>query len=302
MNEQEKPKENLLDFIGYHEKWHANAQKNSRKRYYFNQNDFLIEEIFKRIGVEKGFFVEFGAWDGIFGSNTRKLYQEGWKGILIEPEKQKFSNLQKNYGTDKDVITLNCMVDTEKNLFDDIVSPYVKNKINFCSIDIDGLDLEVFETFENFLPDVVCIEGGQMLNPMYKERLPVSISKNNIQQGIYIMNEAFENKGYKMLCTFQDSFFIKQEYYHLFNVKNDIFELYLDGLLAYPRLPWIKQKLHENNLKNEIVDLILKSTDNISARASDELKQNWVDNNYEKIKNTVEKIRTKYLTFKNKNL
>ena len=51
-----------------------------------------------------------------------------------------------------------------------------------------------------------------------------------------------------------------------------------------------------------LIDLILKSTDNISARASDELKQNWVDNNYEKIKNTVEKIRTKYLTFKNKNL
>lgn len=305
-----EPKEDLLDFIGYHEKWHGNVQKQTRKPYSFNQNDFLIEEIFKRIGVEKGFFVEFGAWDGIKGSNTRKLYLEGWKGILIEPEKQRFANLKKNYEMDKEMTVLNCFIDTGQNLFDDedgenlfddVVAPYVKDKINFCSIDVDGLDLEIFETFKVFLPDVVCIEGGQLLSPLYKERLPVSISKNNIQQGIYVMNEAFENKGYKLLCTFQDSFFIKKEYYHLFNTKDDLFELYLDGLLAYPRLTWLKQKLYENNLKNEIIDLIFKTTQNISLYDSSEQKEKWVDENYKTIKETIEKIRTKYLISKDKN-
>ena len=49
-------KENLLDFVGYHEKWHGEPQS-YRKKYQFNQNDFLIEEIFKRIGVEGGTIV-----------------------------------------------------------------------------------------------------------------------------------------------------------------------------------------------------------------------------------------------------
>ena len=55
-------KENLLDYVGYREKWHA-AVQNFRKPAQFNQNDPLVEEIFKRLGTKNGFFVEFGAWD-----------------------------------------------------------------------------------------------------------------------------------------------------------------------------------------------------------------------------------------------
>jgi len=284
-------KENLLDFIGYHKKWHGNVQ-DFRKPYEFNQNDYLIEEIFRRLDIEDGFFVEFGAWDGIVGSNTRKLFQRGWRGVLIEPEEKRFTGLQENYGNEARVSILKSFIGVEDNLFDEVVGYHVDDKINFCSIDIDGLDLEVFETIERFLPDVVCIEGGQMLNPTFKDRLPIETAKQNIQQGLYVMNESFESRGYKLLCTYQDSFFIKEEYYNLFNVKEDIFELYLDGILAYPRLPWIKQRLLSVGLKNEVVEIILKQTSFCHGHANEREKVRWVDENYSIISEVVEKIRS----------
>tara|TARA_R110000824_G_scaffold158320_3_gene332129 strand:+ start:1236 stop:2144 length:909 start_codon:yes stop_codon:yes gene_type:complete len=283
-------KENLLDFVGYHKKWHGNVQ-DFRQPYKFNQNDYIIEEIFHRIGIEKGFFVEFGAWDGVFGSNTRKLFLSGWNGILIEPDDKRFSNLQNNYRNDEGVITLKSFIDLKDNLFDDVVGKFVTDKINFCSIDIDGLDVEVFETIKIHLPDVVCIEGGQMLNPIRKSRLPPDVAKHNIQQSLYVMNEIFQSRGYKLLCTYQDSFFIKEEYYHLFNVKEDIFELYLDGILSYPRLPWIQQQLNSVGLKNELLEIIYRKVPLCSARASVQEKVRWSDEQYSAISQVIEEIR-----------
>ena len=43
-------------------------------------NDGIIEKIFNITGFKKR-FLEFGAWDGIHGCNSRKLVMEGWTGI-----------------------------------------------------------------------------------------------------------------------------------------------------------------------------------------------------------------------------
>lgn len=293
-------KENLLDFVGYHEKWHGQPQSH-RKKYEFNQNDFLIEEIFKRIGVEGGTFVEFGAWDGIKGSNTRKLFLNGWGGILIEPEEDRFNDLQKNYLNTPNVITINSFVTSDgSTTFDNLVNDYVTDGIDFCSIDIDGLDLDVFEAIEKHLPTVVCIEGGQMLSPVYQERLPIEISSENMQQGLFIMNKSFEEKGYKILCSYQDTFFIKKEHYHLFNTTDDLIELYLDGILAYPRIPWILQKISEVNsifgvsLSNDFLLYVTRDVPYCHPQAPTEHKILWVNENYSNIVKNIENIRQTY--------
>lgn len=284
-------KEDLLDFVGYHPKWHGQVQR-SRREYEYNQNDYLIEEIFRRIGVTSGFFVEFGAWDGIYGSNTRKLFKEGWSGILIEPDETRFNNLQNNYSDNQEVTTLNTLITTSgDDIFDNVVDQYVSGVIDFCSIDIDGMDLDVFETIEKHLPNVICIEGGQMLNPTHGKRLPTNISKHNIQQGIRVMNDSFEKKGYKLICTYQDSFFVKEEYYGMFNVKEDLIDLYLDGILAYPRIPWILDTLSKVGLTNDVLEYIMSNVSYCHPQASSEQKSQWVDENYSNICEIVEKIR-----------
>jgi len=256
-------------------------------------NDGIIEYIFKKLRINNGIFVEFGAWDGIKNSNCRKLLEEGWNGIFIESNISKYNNLVNNYKKYKHIYCCNNFVGFEGSAkFDNIVDPYLNGKqIDFCSIDIDGLDLEVFETFEKYLPTVVCIEGGQMLEPNH-ERVPKSISKNNIQQSLYVIDQSFKNKGYRLLCSYQDSFFVKEKYFNLFDVSQKIEDIYLDGLESHHRrLPWILKTIKTCGLRNKIVKEILKRS-NYDKYGYDKRKE-WSVKEKSLVKEIIKEMRIK---------
>jgi FkbM family methyltransferase len=46
--------------------------------------------------IQNGFFVEAGALDGLFMSNTKLLEDLGWNGLLVEPSKKAADNCRKN--------------------------------------------------------------------------------------------------------------------------------------------------------------------------------------------------------------
>jgi len=257
-------------------------------------NDGIIEEIFKIIGIEKGFFVEFGAWDGIKESNTRNLFDHGWQGIFIEGDRRRFKKLSKNYKKNERIVCLHKMISYNRSLsgefFDDIMSSFLKNnKIDFCSIDVDGRDLQVFNTFKKYFPTVICIEGGQMLHPFHKE-IKSRFAKRNIQQSLKVMVDLFESKGYKLLCTYQYSFFIKKEFYSKFNVNPNLIDLYFSGLKAIPRrIPFIQKCCDRVGLKNSIVDEILKRTSFEEYRW--ERRKEWVSEKIDEIFDAINKVK-----------
>ena len=291
--------ENLLDWIGYHDKWHGTVQ-NSRVPYTYSPNEHLIEEIFRRLGIREGTCVEFGAWDGVCNSNTKRLIDRGWHSIQIEADTSKFQQLQETYRSNKRVRCINRTVDTQNNLFDDITGHDLgqfgrKGHIDFCSIDIDGHDVEVFETFTRNLPTVVCIEGGQMLYPFHPP-VPSHIAQNNVQQSLATMHNIFARKGYRLLCTYQDSFFIKEEFYYLFDVSSNLMNLYLDGLEAFPKIPWIHKKLEEVGISNEILEAIIAKVtrsifDFVKLKGTKAHKMIWVDQNYDIILEALQHYR-----------
>jgi FkbM family methyltransferase len=47
-------------------------------------------------GVQKGFFVDVGAYDGEFINNTKYFEEKGWEGICIEPNPKVFEKLKIN--------------------------------------------------------------------------------------------------------------------------------------------------------------------------------------------------------------
>jgi FkbM family methyltransferase len=71
----------------------------------YEQDSWLNENVFK--GQREGIFVEIGAYDGVIGSNTYFYEKElGWKGVCIEPIKERYDELVKN----RNCICLNCCV------------------------------------------------------------------------------------------------------------------------------------------------------------------------------------------------
>jgi len=261
-------------------------------KYSSTGNDGIIEKIFDILGLKPGFFVEFGALDGIKGSNCKKLHDEGWEGLFIESSAEKFELLKKNYENEEKVVCVNAHIDNKENLFDDIVKNHVKKGIDFCAIDIDGLDVEIFETFNDFLPTVVCIEGGQMLEPL-SGRVPEVVASGNVQQSLKTMVDIFEEKGYKLLCTYQDSFFIKKEYYDLFSVSEDLVEQYLDGLIAiHRRMPWIQFTLNYYSIKNKLINYILLNSN--YYQYGYENRKKWAVEQEELTLKNIQELKNKY--------
>ena len=66
-------------------------------KYFLNNYSQYLQDIFVKIYSDKkqGFFVEVGAFDPYTHSNTALLEEEGWNGILIEPNPSQFDRLKK---------------------------------------------------------------------------------------------------------------------------------------------------------------------------------------------------------------
>ena len=250
-------------------------------------NDGIIEKIFDTLNVKNGTFIEFGAWDGIKRANCRKLFLEGWSGIFIESNPLRYIQLWWNYRNSRNIRTIFSKVKNKgKYKLDNLVKS--EKKIDFISIDIDGLDFSIFESINKLSPLVFCIEGGQMLDP-YHPRVPQEIEKQNIQQSLNVIKDIAEKKNYKILCTYQDTFLIRSDLSKLFQIDENIDRLYVNGLEAsYNRLPWIKRVLKIANLENKIINSILDSTE--FEKYGYDKRKIWAKENKSLIINAIKKL------------
>jgi hypothetical protein len=74
----------------------ANLAQFRRNVYSQNGEDGVIAEIFQRLpDATPKWYVEFGAWDGRYGSNRYALALAGWRGVMIEGDTRRFERLQR---------------------------------------------------------------------------------------------------------------------------------------------------------------------------------------------------------------
>src|SRR5262249_40846403 len=66
------------------------------KVYSQNDEDGIIQEIFRRVGVHHRTFVEFGVETGL-ECNTAKLLVEGWEGLWIEANASSAAKIRVNF-------------------------------------------------------------------------------------------------------------------------------------------------------------------------------------------------------------
>ena len=195
-------------------------------------HDGIIKKIMKEINIKKGFFVEFGGWDGIYLSNCRNLYNNGWNGCFIEADSNKYNTLVENY-KNSNVICLNKYVfptQLEGDTVDMLHKQYLNNiDVDLLSIDIDGRDYEILENLE-MKPKLIIIEGGFLFHPSVRTKIPYDEAKDNVQQPLYVMFELAKKKGYTPICFNQDSFLLRNDLYENYtyfkNIKNDCYTLW----------------------------------------------------------------------------
>lgn len=191
--------------------------------------DGIIEEIFNRLNIKNGNCVEFGGGDGITCSNTRNLIDKGWSGCFIEFKEESYCKLQKNYSLNKNVICIKKYINQNgDDTLDNILYKNFNKKIDLISIDIDGCDYEIFNSINKFLPTLFIVECNPYRNPLDSNYY--GYCKNHIQESLFIFNKLAESKNYKLICYTQNIFFIKNEFFNLFHVSDNLLDHFLCGL------------------------------------------------------------------------
>ena len=220
-------------------------------------HDGIIQKIMLELGINSGVFIEFGAWDGIFLSNCRNLFENGWNGCFIEADNNKYLTLLKNY-EDTDILCLNKFVYPtilEGDTIDTIHKEYMNDiDIDLLSIDIDGRDYEILEHME-LKPKIIIIEGGFSFHPCLKTKIPYNEAKDNIQQPLFVLFELAKKKGYTPIVFNQDTFLLRNDLYethsYFKNIKNDCCTLWKSAF--YNIFNKSERGFHINNRKNNYI-------------------------------------------------
>ena len=159
--------------------------------------DMILERFLE--GKEKGFFVDIGAHHPIRFSNTYHFYKKGWRGINIdatpgsmnafkkirpedtnieigitskeeeltyyiftEPALNTFSEERVKFLNEETPFKLKNTVKVKTKTLGQILEEYIPNgkEIDFITIDVEGLDLEILQTnnWEKYKPVFILIE------------------------------------------------------------------------------------------------------------------------------------------------
>jgi hypothetical protein len=239
--------------------------------------DGVIAKILAMLPELDRWCVEFGAWDGIYLSNVRRLIEEeGYSAILIEGDKKKFESLRINYANNNSVATVNRFVgfNVEDGL-DKILSSYsIPNNFDFLSIDVDGNDYHIWKAINEFRPKVICVE----FNPTIPSEVNfVQTPDPGINQGCSLLSldELARSKRYELVCVLRhNAIFVDQSYFPKFEISNNQpevlrkdlsnitwFFLGYDGtvhLAGSRRMHW-HNKLHIDEKKLQILPRVLRS-------------------------------------------
>jgi FkbM family methyltransferase len=161
--------------------------------------DLIVYNLFKKLGIQTGKYIEIGAFDPLLFSNTYLFYRNGWRGILVEPNPVGYRKLVSRRPQDM-VLNLaisNCASSVDfvlnearsgisdssylfpkrenhgtirvstislENLFSKYIDP--SEKIHFLSVDCEGHDRVVLESndWAKYRPSVVLVEDQRQQN------------------------------------------------------------------------------------------------------------------------------------------
>ncbi len=204
-----------------------------------NGEDGIIEYVAARMNVAPGYCVEFGAWDGRVGSNTWNLLNHrGWKGLLIEADPAKYTQLENLYRNHPGVVTANAFVGWEGDAALDrhLERHGVPADFALLSIDIDGNDLHVWRSLTCFRPRIVIVEFNNHIpnDILFIQEPDVAVNQGS---SLLALIELGKQKGYELVCALGcNAFFVPREHYPLFGIENNHIDAMFDDTRTETRV------------------------------------------------------------------
>ena len=119
-----------------------------RFQFYSQQNeDKYLLKLFKIEDVQNGTYLEIGAYDGIYFSNTLFLQNEyGFSGILIEPQKTLFEELTINR-------PLDFLVNSAISNSEETQISFIGDNLEAGISSLSSINLERFPAWKNYMVD-----------------------------------------------------------------------------------------------------------------------------------------------------
>lgn len=191
-----------------------------------NDEDGIIQEIFRRIGMQAREFIEFGVDSGL-ECNSHYLLHRGWHGLWIEGDPGLYRQIGHKFrpvikdGRLKVIHAFATRENIEHLIAENRNAREADGEPDFLSIDIDGNDWYVWEAIASIRPRVVCIEYNGKFPPDYSWKQAYDakhIWDKTDWQGASLkaMELLGREKGYVLVgtnLTGVNAFFVREELY-----------------------------------------------------------------------------------------
>lgn len=131
-----------------------------------HDEDGMVQEIFKRIGVSNRVFVEFGVGDGT-ENNTVYLLMSGWRGLWIDGSEANANAIRRDFSSLIHTGQLRFVQGfVDRDSINGIIEKAdISGEIDLLSIDIDGNDYWVWQVISVVQPRAVVIEYNAVFRP-----------------------------------------------------------------------------------------------------------------------------------------
>ena len=181
--------------------------------------DGIINEIFKRIGITNKKFLEFGV--NASKNNTTFLLLNNWTGVWLEISTLKIIRIKNKYKIPLKNNSLRIYKKriTAENINKVIKSVQLKGVIDLFSIDIDGNELYLLNKLSQIRPRVIVVEYNSKFPPPFKKSIKYSPNfiwkyDDYLGSSLQLLVDNLKKKNYALVgCNISgvNAFFVKKE-------------------------------------------------------------------------------------------
>ena len=215
-----------------------------RSVYSQNGEDGVIAEVFRRLpSAEPRWYVEFGAWDGKYGSNCYSLALQGWRGVMIEGDPSRFTRLEQTSRLVRNtMIAVREFIESGPHLEQILSTAGVPHDFGLLSIDIDSFDYEIWKGLELYRPAVVVIEIDSSTAPGVHR---VWSGESQPATTFTSMAELGRSKDYSLVCHTGNLIFVRDDLIEpfKFDIPTELNDLFITDWIDPSRFQVWRRKL-----------------------------------------------------------